>query len=176
MPCGLHGLKAGQRSPVRLESHGNDRMKPGERSVCRWRPEHAEAPHCYAVHAARRSPPKRFGHTCQAGGRGFESRRSRFYLQGFLRLSVPLNLPGWCSTRSVAFRSSPLGGPFPLRRSIAETSMGEASCSAISGGRALASGASCAGSRILLGARAERVVVELLASSSCGARHHVSLL
>ena len=69
---------------------------------------------------------------CHAGGRGFESRRSRLYLQGFLRLSVPLNLPGWCSTRSVAFRSSPLGGPSPLRRwSIAGTSMGEASCSAI---------------------------------------------
>jgi hypothetical protein len=64
---------------------------------------------------------------------GLSRRRSRvrvpslpFLLQGFLRLSVPLNLPGWCSTRSVAFRSSPLGGPSPLRRwSIAGTSMGE---------------------------------------------------
>jgi hypothetical protein len=30
---------------------------------------------------------------CHAGGRGFESRRSRFYLHGFLRLSVPPELP-----------------------------------------------------------------------------------
>jgi hypothetical protein len=70
--------------------------------------------------AAWRNPLKRFGHTCHAGGRGFESRRSRLFV-------CPANghvvLPGWA--RSTWFRAAngqhcvrPFGRKIPANRHI----------------------------------------------------------
>jgi hypothetical protein len=63
------------RSPWKRD--GNDRVQPGEKRRQGGRRCDAEDPHGYAASVARRKPLKRFGHTCHAGGRGFESRRSR---------------------------------------------------------------------------------------------------
>jgi len=51
---------------------GNDRLQPGEKRESAEPPN----PHDLSDSAARRNPLKPFGHTCHAGGRGFQSRRS----------------------------------------------------------------------------------------------------
>jgi hypothetical protein len=62
------------RSAVTLETSwkrlGAIGRKTGARGTCR-------NPQDLANQTAMRNPLERFGHTCHAGGRGFESRRSR---------------------------------------------------------------------------------------------------
>src|SRR5919201_2135815 len=61
----------------RWKRHGNDRVKLGEkRRGVELRRTYSNRHHD-TVEAARRSRTQQFRHTCHAGGRGFESRRSR---------------------------------------------------------------------------------------------------
>jgi hypothetical protein len=56
---------------------GNDRVKPDGKTSAPNLVEPRQFRTVMRVRAARRSQMKALGHTCHAGGRGFESRRSR---------------------------------------------------------------------------------------------------